>query len=151
MTEIPLVLTMSTPVVDVASLSYKTNNDLFLKCVCHWTCLWDDWFLLLPRWCLVTRQTLRVCHNNNEGPMECCCSQHGESMRWIHCLIFSWFCWYEGWVGLEYCIITALPLGVALLILVHCLLSVQMRHGDKDVHNCVPVKLNNSIMLVFYQ
>lgn len=54
-------------------------------------------------------------------------------------------------MGLEYCIITALPLGVALSCSVHCLLSVQMRHGDKGMYICVPVKLNNSIMLVFYQ
>lgn len=37
-------------------------------------------------------------------------------------------------MGLEYCIITALPLGVALLCLVHCLLSVQMRHGDMGMY-----------------
>lgn len=44
-------------------------------------------------------------------------------------------------MGVEYCVITALPLGVALLGLVHCLLSVQMRLGVQgDVHNCVPVK-----------
>lgn len=52
--------------------------------------------------------------------------------------------------GLEYCIITALPQGFALIGAVP--VSVQTGHGDEgDVHNCVPVKLNNSIMLVFYQ
>lgn len=37
-------------------------------------------------------------------------------------------------MGLEYGIIIALPLGVALLCLVHRLLSVQMRHGDKGMY-----------------
>lgn len=55
-----------------------------------------------------------------------------------------------GWVGIEYCNTTALPPGGARQV--QCLLSVQMRHWVKgDVHICVPVKQNNSIMLMFYQ
>lgn len=53
-------------------------------------------------------------------------------MSYIQLVLLVCVC--VGWVDLEYCIITALSLGVALLRLVHCLLPVQMRHGDKGMY-----------------
>lgn len=91
--------------------------------------------------------------NDDAGATECCVPQHGEtwSMRWIRsCIQLDLLVWGVG--GLRVLYYYGSASRVALIFLVHSLLSVQMRHEWKgDVQNCVPVKLNGSIILVFYQ
>lgn len=66
------LLSLSTPVVDVASLSYKTNYFFFFLNVCATEPACE------MRMSAVTRCAIKACHNNNEGPIEFCGVHHCE-------------------------------------------------------------------------